>query len=444
MPQRSLAFLVVGTAVVMAVMDSAVMNIALPIIAEEHQATPSEAIWIMTAYQVAVITSLFPLASLASVIGFRTVYVAGIIVFTLASASCAIAPNLEVLSLLRVVQGLGAGALLSINGAFLRYILPASRLGRGIGAVEMIVGITVAAGPTISASIITLASWRGLFLINIPLGMFVLWGGLKLLPGVPRSGDRFDIFSAGLNALTFGFLISGLSSLAYSTHWMIVVGQLVISVVAGTLLIRRQLNRTVPLLPMDLFRIPSFTRSVFASTCSYAAQFISLIALPFYLYGILGRSELELSLILSPWPVATAIIAFLSGRLVEGISARWLCVAGMMLFAVGLGLVAVLPAEPSNLDIMIRLTLCGVGFGLFQSPNNKVMISSAPRERAGAASSTQSTARVLGQSVGAALAASLIGLSIQFNLATLMFTAAALAMIAAVGVNAKSFANVPG
>jgi DHA2 family multidrug resistance protein-like MFS transporter len=430
-PRRTLAFLTVATAVMMAVLDGSIVNVALPAIAAEQGVAGADAIWVITAYQLSVVVALLPMAALGEAIGFRKVYLGGLVLFVAASLLCAYSSSLAMLSASRIVQGVGAGALMSINGALVRHIMPSSQLGRGISGIALVVGISAAAGPSIASAILSVASWHWLFLINVPLGLFVLVSGYLTLPETTASGARFDFISAILNGAAFGGLISGLSSLG-GNSLPLALGQLGVAAVAGFFLTRRQLARKAPMLPVDLLRRPLFASSIVASILSFTAQFLALVSLPFFFHDVLGRSEVETGLLLTPWPFATALMAVISGRLADRMSPVVLSSFGMALFAIGLACLAIMPAGPDNFDICWRLAICGLGFGLFQSPNNRLMITSAPIERSGGASGMQSTARMLGQSFGAALAAIILGMTLQQDLALAMWIATGCACLAGV------------
>ena len=277
-------------------------------------------------------------------------------------------------------------------------------LGMGINA--MVVAISAAAGPSVASGILSIASWHWLFAINVPLGITALLLGIKHLPRQEeRSKRKFDFVSAIANAVTFGLLIYTLDGFAHHEEMDFLVLQLIILAIVGTFYVRRQLTQTTPLLPLDLLRIPIFRLSILTSICSFIAQMAAMVSLPFFLQNTLGHSEVMTGLLLTPWPLATLVTAPLAGYLVERIHPGILGSIGMALFAVGLFSLSGLTAESSDISIILRLMLCGAGFGLFQTPNNSTIISSAPTKRSGGASGMLGMARLLGQTFGTTLVA---------------------------------------
>ena len=194
--------------------------------------------------------------------------------------------------------------------------------------------------------------------------------------------------------------------------------------------VKRQVSRANPLLPVDLLRRPIFALSVAASTCSFAAQSMAFVTLPFYLERGLGFGRGETGLLMTPWPVTVMLVAPAAGRLADRFSPGLLGGLGQALMVVGLLLLAFLPAHPALWDIGWRMSLCGVGFGLFNSPNNKTMIGSAPPSRAGGASGMQATSRLLGQTSGVALVALVFGLVATGGTTVALCIAAAFSVLA--------------
>jgi len=401
LPRRYWAILGIILAIVMSVLDSTIVNVALPSIARDFGASAAASIWVVNAYQLAILMLLLPLASLGEIVGYRRVSQTGIIVFTLASIACALAPSLLTLSIARAIQGVGAAGIMSVNAALVRFTYPQRSLGRAIGINAFAVATASAVGPTIAAGILAVAHWRWLFGINVPIGILALCLALWAWPASPRSSRALNYVGALLYAGAFGALLSGLESLAHHAATPLAVAQIALGVALGWLLTRHELPRAAPLLPFDLLRRPIFALSILTSVCSFMAQMTALVALPFEIQR-LGHSAVETGLFITPWPVALAITAPIAGRLADRYPAGILGGLGLMVMATGLLLLAFFPATGTSFGFIWRMALCGLGFGFFQSPNNRTIMAAAPRERSGAAGGMLSAARLLGQTLGAA------------------------------------------
>lgn len=408
LPQRNWAILTIVLGIVMAVIDGAIANVALPTIAQDLNASPSFSIWIVNGYQLAITISLLPLAALGEIIGYRRVYLAGLVLFTVASLLCALSHTLVLLTAARVVQGFGAAGIMSVNTALVRFIYPRDRLGHGIGINALVVAVAAAVGPTLASGILSVGNWPWLFAINIPVGIAAVLVGRNALPLTPRAPHVFDWRGAVLCAITFGAGIAAIDSAGHGEASYLYLLEFAAAVIACVVLVRRETGASSPMLPVDLLRIPIFRLSICTSVASFCAQMMAFVALPFYLQGRFGFSAVEIGLLITPWPIGVALTAPIAGRLAERHPAGLLGGVGLVVFAAGLAALALLPAHPSLTDIVWRMALAGAGFGLFQSPNNRTMIAAAPRERSGGASGMLGTARLLGQTVGAALVAMLM------------------------------------
>jgi DHA2 family multidrug resistance protein-like MFS transporter len=432
LPRRYYAIATIVLGVTMAVIDGAIANVALPTIAADLHTDPAFSIWVVNGYQLAITISLLPLSSMGDIVGYRRIYLGGLILFTLASLGCALSGSLLTLTAARVIQGFGAAGIMAVNIALVRYIYPQSQLGRGIGINAVVVAVSSAVGPTLAGAILAAAGWPWLFAVNVPLGIAAVAIGLRALPETPRAPHGFDWASAGLSAVTFGLLIGSIEVLGHGEAFGLFLATLAAGGAVGYVLVRRQLSLPLPLLPVDLLRIPIFTLSIGTSISSFAAQMLAMVALPFLLQLQLHFSAVETGLLMTPWPLAIAVAAPMAGRLADKYPAGLLGGAGLFLFAMGLLSLAFLPPEPTHFDIAWRMVLAGAGFGLFQSPNNRAMLSAAPKERSGGASGMLGTARLLGQTTGAALVALLFArLPVQGPIVAL-FMATGFALIAAV------------
>ena len=429
--RRAWAISTIIIAMGLASLDTSIANTALPTIAADVRASPAASIWVVNAYQLALVVSLLPFASLGEIYGYRRVYSWGLAVFVGASLLCALSWSLPTLTAARVLQGFGASGIMSVNTALIRFIYPARALGRGVGVNAMVVATFTALGPTIAAGILAVAAWPWLFAINVPLGLVGLWLAWRGLPETPRAGHRFDAISAGLNAGTFGLLIFGIGKASHGAALPGSAALLIAALGFGVLLVRRQLSLRAPMLPVDLYRRPMFALSSATAMGAFAAQGLAYVSLPFYFQSVLGRSAVQTGLLLTPWPLVTAIMAPIAGPLSDRYPPAILCGIGLAALAAGMAAMATLPADPGTAAIVWRVMLCGAGFGFYQSPNLKAIMSSAPPERSGGASGIVATSRLVGQSTGAALVALCFGLSLHHGPALALALGAAFAAIAA-------------
>jgi DHA2 family multidrug resistance protein-like MFS transporter len=437
------ALLAILLAVSLGSLDTAIANTALPAIAADLQATPAASIWIVNAYQMAIVATLLPFAALGDLWGPRKVFLGGLAFFTVASLGCALADSLVTLTLARALQGVGASAVMAVNIALIRLVYPAHRLGRGVGLNALVVGVAFAIGPGVASLVLSVAAWPWLFAINVPLGALCLAFGLASLPrSAPRS-HGFDATAALLAGVTFSALILALGAATQreDLRWLLLA--LATGLVSGALLLRRQAGHPAPMLPVDLFKRPLFALSAVTSMCSFATQGLALVALPFYFEQVLHRDPIETGFLMTPWAVLVAATAPVAGRLSDRHAPGLLGGIGLAMLALGMVSLALLPAQAGVLDISLRMALCGVGFGFFQSPNLRALMSSAPPERAGGASGVIAMARLLGQATGAALVALCFGLAGPQGAIWALWLGAGTATLAALASSARLWARQP-
>lgn len=399
-PSLRRAMAAVACAIFLAVIDSAIANVALPTIAGDLHASPASAIWIVNAYQLAIVVCLFPAASLGEIHGYARVYRIGLAIFTVASLACALASSLPMLALARTLQGVGAAGIMSVNLALLRFIHAPDRLGRGIAINALIVGSGSAAGPTVAGLILSAAPWPALFLVNLPIGAAALALSVGAFPATPRADRRFDAPSALLNAVAFGGLVGGVEKLARDPS-PAGAALAALGLAALVALLRRQRREAAPLLPVDLLAIRAFRAAMGASSLAFAGTTATLLAVPFLLEQAGGRSPAETGLLMTPWPLGVMAAAPLVGRVADRFPVGILASVGLALNAVGLALLATMPADASDAAIALRMTVAGIGFAVFQTPNNRAMLRASPPSRAGSAGGMLAMARLCGQTAGA-------------------------------------------
>ena len=441
-PRRYWAIAAILLAISMSVLDSTIANIALPSIARGFRVTGAASVWVINAYQLAILVALLPLASLGEAVGYRRISQAGLTVFTLASLACAFAPSLGVLCAARVIQGLGAAGIMSVNAALVRFTYPQHMLGRAIGINAFVIATSAAIGPTIASAVLAVAQWRWLFAINVPIGIVAIIIAICALPATERAPRRPSYAGTALNAAALVLLVTGLQTFAHEGTAPLAVTQIAVGCVFAFALVRHELGSPAPLVPLDLLRIRLFRLSVATSVCSFIAQMAAMVALPFGIQQ-LGRSPVETGLLMTPWSVAVALTAPAAGRLADRHHPGILGGAGLLILSAGLLLLATIPHPATAWDFIWRMAVCGAGFGLFQSPNNRAMLASAPRPRSGAAGGMLSTARLLGQTIGAAGVAILFRSYAQRGAVMALYIAAAFAIAAAI-LSLSRLAPEPG
>jgi DHA2 family multidrug resistance protein-like MFS transporter len=405
----------------LATLDGTIVNLALPGIARDLNASASQVVWVVNAYQIAILALLLPLAMLGDLVGYRRIYLLGLALFTAASFACAMSRSLPMLLAARTVQGMGAAGLMAVNAALVRLVYPQRLLGQGLAINSIVVATSSVAGPSIAAAILSVAGWPWLFAVNLPLGVVVLLLGSRAIPPnatPPIPGARLPMNDALLNAAMFILVFLGAEGfVAYAggeqpaSSLTRPVVLLLAGVAVGVFHLQRQRRQALPLFPIDLLRIPLFRLSICTSIGAFAAQMLTAIALPFLLLNALGRTPAEAGIVLTAWPLATVAVAPIAGRLIGRFPVGLLGGIGLAAMGIGLVLLAWLPQLPSLADMVWRMVICGLGFGLFQSPNNHAIVTTAPMHRSGGASGMLGTARLTGQSVAAVMMALLFALS---------------------------------
>jgi DHA2 family multidrug resistance protein-like MFS transporter len=393
----------IGTTIV--VLSSTITNTALPTMVRSFHITSAQSIWIVNGVQLATTATLLFFASVGDARGAKRVYLIGLSVFTLANVGAALSPTFGFLVAMRVIQGLGGSALLVTTNALNRALFSHAELGRSVAMNSIFVAVGTAAGPTVGGLILAFLPWPWIFALNVPLGIFAIVLGVRYLPEVPATGHPLDFRSAIQAALGFGGIFLTLDALARRVPALLTLGIAAIGVGAMTLFIRRQLRLSIPMMAVDLFRVPIFSVSVVASSATYAAQGLAYVSLPFFFQNVLGKSPLQSGLLLSAWPLTALIVALQMGRLSDRHAAPLLCMIGIVIMGFGLACFALLPAVPASLAIVACAAICGAGFATFQTPNNRAIIATAPPEKTGRAAGVMTTARVSGQTLGATLVA---------------------------------------
>jgi DHA2 family multidrug resistance protein-like MFS transporter len=430
-------------AVSLVTLDASMTNTALPAIGAGLQATPARSIWVVNAYQLAVVAALLPFAALADRLGARRVHLGGLAVFIVGSLGSALAWSLPTLVAARALQGLGAAATMSVNIALVRQIYPPQQLGRGVGLNALVVGVSFALGPTLASLLLAVGSWPWLYALNLPLGLLAWAVAWRSLPHAAAHGQPFDAGAALLAALSFGAGLASLAMAAQRAAVATVLALMLLSLGAGTALLHRQKGHAAPMLPVDLLRRPLFALSVATSMASFTTQGLAFVSLPFFIEGVLQREAVQTGFLMAPWAVLVAAGAPLAGRLSERYPPGLMGGIGLLLLWAGLVSLALLTPDASTAAIVLRMALCGAGFALFQSPNLNALMTAAPPERSAGASGMVAMARLNGQALGAALVALCFGLAGSRGPVWALLLGATLAGLAALLSGARLFVVRP-
>ena len=407
-PRRYVAILALAIGTAVSVVDGGIANVALPTMARSLGISPSLAVLVVTVYQLALVTTLLPLAALGQRIGLRRLYQAGQLIFVVASLLCFFARSLPFLLVVRVAQGLGAAATISVSSALIRAVYPARQLGRGLSVNTLVVSISSVVAPSLGGLIISHATWPWLFAAAVPLGVLSLILGRAALPDVPRQTDPYDVTSALFCVLTFGLLIGGLESLVHGESPVIAWAIVIVGVGIAVMFVRRELAAEQPILPVDMLRQPVLALSVMGAFLAFVAAMCLMLSLPFRLQQTMGFLPSEVGAMIMPWPAAIMLVVPLTGFLADRYPAAVLGGIGMAIAVVGFLLLATLPADATHLSVVWRMALCGAGYGLYLTPNARLIVSSAPLARAASAGGLIASNRLFGQTVGATVVAALL------------------------------------
>ncbi len=411
-PRRYWAILSVAFGTALAVIDASIVTVALPTLARDLRIDSSSAVFTVTLYQLVLVMTLLPFSALGGKIGLKRLYQYGQLIFLVATTLCFFARNLPFLLIVRAIQAVGAAACLSVSSALIRAIYPAPQLGRGLSINGVVVSSAGAFAPTLGGLILSFASWPWIFAAASPLALLSLLLGWKVLPDVKPHDRPYDVLGALLCAATFGLTIGGLESAVHGHSLVISAAIVAAGAAVATLFVRRELRSPLPILPVDLLAKPVVALSTISGLTAFVASMTLILSLPFRLEQHYGFTPTEVGAMIMPWPLGMMVIGPLAGILSDRYPAGILGGIGMTIAAAGLLMLAFLPAHVSHFDMLWRMAVCGIGFGLFFSPNARLIIHCAPPARAAAAGGLIATMRLTGQTVGATLLAALLAFGV--------------------------------
>jgi len=417
-PQKARVLVVVAAGVFMATLDASIVNLALPGMAKGFSVDPSAVSPVVSAYLVAVASSLILFGALGDRTGRRRLYLSGLLVFTTGSLLCAGAWSLEALVAFRVVQGLGGAMMFSLGPAILTEAFPPEERGKALGWIASAVAGGQTAGPVVGGLLLGAFGWPSIFLINLPIGAAAFLASSRWIPRAEgpsrfrRADGALHPFDARGAILLPASLLALLALLevgpAGGGPFPLTLGLAAAFGLALFALVRVERRSAAPLLDLAIFR----NREFVAANASAVFSFVSIGAvsflLPFYLTGVLRFEAYRMGLALLPIPLAIAVIGPLAGRLSDRIGAGLPCAVGLALATLAVATLTNLGAAASDFDLIWRLALFGAGMALFQSPNNSSVMGAVDRPLLGLASGFLSTMRSLGLALGVVAGAAML------------------------------------
>ncbi|USB34860.1 MFS transporter [Paenibacillus sp. YPG26] len=404
--RRWLILIAVNLFTFMATLDGSIVNIALPEISSKLSLDVAQTEWVATSYLMAICAAVLFFGKLGDHAGKIRIFKIGTVVFLIGSLLCGFSTSLTFLIISRVVQAIGASMTMANNMGIITDIFPANERGRALGLIGTFVSLGSIAGPSIGGVLVSTLGWEYIFWVNLPIGLAAIGLGWKVLPDdLVRSRTRIDLPGSLLFACFIMLLFTGLllgQQTGYRNGW--IIASLAASVAAFLLFLWVEKRSQNPLLQLSLFRNSWFSLSILCGFLVFVAVFCFNILAPFYTQGILQLTPSHAGLLLMLFPVTMVIVAPLSGALSDKIGSELLTFAGLIVNVTALYGMATLHQGSSIGWVGLWTALLGVGNGLFQSPNNSLVMSKVPRTQLGAAGSINSLIRNIGMVVGITVA----------------------------------------
>ncbi|MFV8816853.1 MFS transporter [Haliea sp. E17] len=429
-PRRAFAVLAVSTGNMMLMIDVSIANIVLPSLSAELQVDSSDAVLVVTIYQLILAMALMPMAAFGERIGLRRLYSGGLVLHSIAAFFCFHADSLESLLLARSLQAVGTAASLSVAFGLLRAIYPLEHLGKGMAINTIANAGGTALAPVVGGLVLSTLSWHWVFAAAVPFSILSL-AFSRALPDPEPHSQPFDGRGAALCAATFGLVVIGLQLTTHGMGVWIPAATLLLGGLVAWVFVSYERRVERPILPVELLAIPKLAVALLANFSAVIGSMIILVFVPFMLQQNLGFSPASVGGMMASYALASVMVAPVSGYLSDHIPVTRLCVAGMLVSTIGLVLLATLPETSGRSDIAWRMWLCGAGFGMFFSPNARLIIGAAPKRLAASTGSMVTTVRMLGQALGATLTAGMLALGLGDS-GTPLFVAAALVAFAGI------------
>ncbi|MBI3145727.1 MAG: MFS transporter [Pseudogulbenkiania sp.] len=437
-------------------LGTSIANVGLPTLAQAFAASFQEVQWIVLAYLLAITTLIVSVGRLGDITGRRRLLLAGIFLFTAASALCGVAPTLWLLIAARAVQGLGAAIMMALTMAFVGETVPKARTGSAMGLLGTMSAIGTALGPSLGGVLIAGLGWRAIFLVMLPLGILTFLLAHRTLP-VDSRGPKTDRTSFD----KLGTLLLGASLAAYALAVTVGRGHfdrlnlalLLAAVLGGGLFVLAQARVASPLIRLAAFRNHALSTSLAMNVLVSTVMMATLVVGPFYLSRALGLDAALVGIVMSIGPIISALSGIPAGRIVDRLGAAFMVIVGPIAMAAGLVALSVLPAMFGVAGYIAAIAVLTPGYQLFQAANNTAVMMDVPPDQRGVISGMLSLSRNLGLITGASVMGSVFVLaSATIDITTaspeavatgmrITFAVAALLIIVALAIAAGSRAR---
>lgn len=407
---RWIVLIITAVSTFMSTLDSSIVNVALPRMAQELHVSTGAIAWVVSAYLIVVTVCILLFGRLGDLKGQGKVFRYGLLLFTVGSLLCGLTHTLAMLLAARCVQAIGASATMANSQGIITRTFPVQERGRALGINGAFVALGLLAGPPLGGFIITVASWEYLFWINVPIGIAAFLANLRFSGAEDtRTEEKLDIKGFLLFTLTMTPLFIALEygqDAGFGNP--VIVACFVIAACSGAAFYFAESRSSQPLLDLQIFRNMWFSVSIFCAFTSFVALSCSNIVLPFYLQNALAMNPGEASIYMTIYPLVLALVAPISGYASDRVGPEALTLAGLVLTSLGLFLMSGLQQNPSRWTLILFIGIMSLGNGLFQSPNNSLVMSLVPEEKLGVGGSVNALVRNFGMVVGVALSTAIL------------------------------------
>lgn len=393
----------------MATLDSSIVNVALPKMTSSFRVSMASIEWVVTSYLIAISSTILLFGRLGDIRGKANVFKWGFLIFTIGSLMCGISNSLGFLIFSRCVQAIGAAGTMANSQGIITHIFPQKERGRALGITGTAVALGTMVGPPLGGFIVQFFKWHYIFLINVPIGVLAIIASIKLLPKSSIKSESVDFLGALLFAISIILLFYGLIDGQKSGYTNIMIlSFFAAAIVFFILFIKLEKKIPNPLLQLSIFDNSLFSLSIFTGFLTFLAISSTNIIQPFYLQNVLNLNPARTGLIMMFYPIILSIVAPISGNLSDKIGSEFLTFIGLIISVIALLLMSTLKVNTPIYILLIFIALMSVGNGLFQSPNNSLIMSTVPKDKLGIAGSVNAFMRNLGMVTGISIATTIL------------------------------------